>query len=321
MRATKTDLSSVFSHPSLPGAVYCEGVSADAVAAVFGTLSISYPVVVPVDERAALLSHFPLDALRFRPGDWARVTNGLYRGDLCIITAFNGYTNLDTREIEVWLVPRIPLPGLQRPRRRPTPKLFDPELVRAHYGQASVVRVNQGYTFRRRWYQHGLTTVMLTPKALRQAWPRNPQELSAFSESAAFYPLSVCSDSLREAMRHFHQQSPRIHIGDRVEIRMGEQAGLVGFALNVESDRVEIAIQLEDTCFGGSNGGVQSLQVALTDVRLRINVGDHVSVLEGFHHGGLCGIVAVVDDDEVTIVVFVTHTEVSFHELLLLIAN
>lgn len=289
-------VSSIFAVPSSPGCIFCEGSSPAAVSLAlrgFSDIYIGTLCLVPVLERMSLLTMAPATGDLIKDGDWVRIRSGLYRSDLAIVM------RATSEDLEIGLIPRIPLTMGLSQRQKPEAKPFDVEFVRAVYGKDSVVKRIDGYTFRRALFKGGLLYRKVSPNVVQGASPRTAQELSHFLKISLTGNFQLLSEAVSAAMAQMNA-SFDLKCGDRVEVIRGEQAGLQGFVVIVSPQAVVVDFRKLDTELG-------SVQVPLPDVVPRYHVGDHVEVRKGWRHEGRRGIVTAIVDDEVSFTEFVTH--------------
>ncbi|KZS88010.1 transcription elongation factor Spt5 [Sistotremastrum niveocremeum HHB9708] len=312
---------SAFQRDSLPGMIYVEARSQDAVqSACHGLVGVFLGrgiVLVPIEEMASLLlikkKEFVLN-----PGAWVRMKRGKYAGDLAqvIDVTENG------EEAGLKFVPRIDLSpkeetamvgadGKKRKKAtsgsatlRPPQRFFNYEEVVKAFGRKSVQRRGSSYIFNGDTFKDGFiekdirTSALITENV-------NPtlDEITRFAkqqdakEGRTDIDLSIIADAARKAAIVVLQP------GDHVEVFEGEQTGVHGVVDSINGEIVTFRAQ-------GFDLEGQRVEVPARSVRKRFKAGDHVKVMSG-QNIDETGLVVSVTDNIVTFLSDMTLQEVS----------
>jgi transcription elongation factor len=235
-----------------------------------------YDQVPPSDVIATLTPLTPPLSKPYEAGKWVKVLRGLYKGDIGIISSV-GSTGCAT----VLLVPRLqpPIKGLKRKRiHRPSPQLFDPQVVKAAFDKKPVPGGDHIWRFNGSTFDHGLLRKKVKPGS---AVP----DVLVPSDVGILFALSkhpICGCMLRDMFPRPLEWdfSPR----DKVILVSGSREGQKAIVTAVEEHTLEVEL---------STGEVTS--VSWSAAQKDIGIGTFIKVLHGTHSGET-GWVDRVDD-------------------------
>lgn len=235
------------------------------------------------------------------PG-WVRLSSFPYRGDLAFIS------RVDPRTLvaDLIVVPRIDYTHPEdrkpsRPRVTPPQAFFNAPAVRALFGGEKVEKRNHVFLFDGKVYHGGF---LETDSSVMAIVPKNavptPEELYWFHQSPAVPArwLDAALDSIKRR---------GVQFGDRVKILVGDRRGAVATVMDVlnnETVQLEISTSLL--------APKVTVEMATSEIRQRISVGDQVVVTAG-PHKDVSGWVTVVEDGNVQIFNDKTFQQVCFH--------
>ena len=311
---------SAFERSSLPGIVYVESRSKEAVIhAVNGLVGVFRrdPVLVPINEMAPLLQ-LKKKEITITPGSWVRIKRGKYQGDLAQVVDVteNG------EEAGLKFIPRIDMnpkeadivgaDGKIKKKRsagnnalnRPPARFFNPEEVLRIYGKKAATKRGRSWVFQGDTFTDGFIEKDVRVSALSTE-NVNPTlaEIAKFASQneGAEKGLAGTLDlsALAEAAKN--QAVVVLRPGDNVEVFQGEQIGAQGVVESILGDVVTIRGVLD---FEG-----QKLEVPAVTVRKRFRPGDHVKVMNG-QNVDETGLVVSVNGDKVTFLSDLTEEQV-----------
>lgn len=298
--------------------IYVEARSSQQVSIACNGLVGVYPSrgisLVPIEEMAALLQIKKQDQT-VTPGSWVRIKRGNYQGDLAqvIDISENG------EDVGLKFIPRIDLnprddnaaEGKKRKKTGPGPastmrppqRFFNVEEVKRLYGNKSVVRRNQVYTFKNEDYKDGFIEkdFKLSGLILDNVNP-TLDEITRFAkkpegvEEDGTVDLSIIAEASRKTAMSVLQP------GDHIEVFEGEQAGMHGVVHEVNQDIVSISA-------AGADMEGQRIELPARSVRKRFKPGDHVKVMTG-QNADETGLVVSVAENVVTFVSDMSMQEV-----------
>lgn len=312
---------SAFERASLPGLVYVESRSKEAVVhATNGLIGVFRrdPILVPINEMAPLLQLKQKD-VKILPGMWVRIKRGKNQGDLAQVVDVteNG------EEAGVKFIPRIDMTprepettgpdGKVKRRRqtagnagisRPPAKFFNAEEVIRVYGKKAVTKrgtswVFQGETYTDGFVEKDLRVVLLSTENISPTL----EEISQFANQkddgekgiGGALDLSAFAEASRRAAVNVLQP------GDNVEVFQGEQIGAQGIVDSILGDVVTIrGLDLDD----------QMMEVPAATVRKRFKPGDHVKVMTGQNQDAT-GLVLSINGELVTFLSDLNEEQVS----------
>jgi hypothetical protein len=220
---------------------------------------------------------------------WVRIARpALYRQDLAFILDIDNNTN----KLNVIFVPRISDTrtvkrkssgnssiGQKTKAHRPSQALFNDTVVKAVYGEGSVVKRGQAFVFNKMTFQHGFVWDWL---------PRNhffPSPATPTTEELVLFQ-SYPDITLKDVSLAYLQ---RITPDDNVKVVAGQLRGLVGRAVQCEEDSVVV----EYMRVGDAEPGRVTLHPR--DVRKKFSVGDQVRVFAGPHLGAVGWVTGEMD--------------------------
>lgn len=304
---------SAFERTSLPGYVYVEARSKEAVINACATIAGVFrrdPILVPINEMAPLLL-LERKEQKIQPGSWARIKRGKYQGDLCQVVDITD----SGEEVGIRMIPRIDMNYREiddgKPKRkrantfvgRPPARLFNPEEVLRIYGKKTVLKKGNSWIFQGDTYTDGFLEkdIRVTGLTTEDVHP-GLDEVSVFlSDKTGANGASGGAtnlDSLAEAVRR--PLTVTLQPGDHVEVFQGEQTGVQGVVDSVLGDVVLIK---------GSELEGQIVEVPSKSVRKKFSPGEHVRVMSGLNMDET-GMVVSIEGDLVTLMSDLTETEV-----------
>ena len=322
LKGNPIQVISVFERTSIPGYIYIESRSKEAVISACSNLVGIFrrdPILIPIGEMAPLLQLKQKEAT-LQAGAWVRLKRGKYQGDLAQVIDVT-----DTgEEAAVRFLPRIDLTphefesgdGTAKRKRataatigRPPARLFNPEEVIKIHGKKTTIRRGPSWIYNGDTYTNGFLEkdVRVTALVTENVQPRL-DELSLFMSNnkegenkagggdGALNLASLAAEIRRPA-------TVALQPGDQVEVYQGEQIGTRGVVDSVLGDIVTIrgeAFELE---------GKMTIEVPARHVRKRFSPGDHVKVMGGVNTDET-GMVVSVKGDLVTFMSDLTETEV-----------
>ncbi|CAG7851799.1 Transcription elongation factor SPT5 AltName: Full=Chromatin elongation factor SPT5 [Serendipita indica DSM 11827] len=322
LKGNPLQIISAFERTSIPGYIYVESRSKEAVISACSNLVGIFrrdPILVPIGEMAPLLQ-LKQKEFTLQPGAWVRLKRGKYQGDLAQVMDVT-----DTgEEAGIRFLPRIDLTprefeggdGSAKRKRavaatvgRPPARPFNPEEVLKVYGKKTTIRRGPSWIFNGDTYTNGFLEKDVRVSALvtENVQPRL-DELSAFlgdgkdGEKAAGGDGALNLASLAAEIRRPIMVA--LQPGDQVEVYQGEQIGTRGIVDSVLGDIVTIrgeGLELE---------GKMTIEVPARHVRKRFSPGDHVKVMAGVNTDET-GMVLSVNGDLVTFMSDLTESEIT----------
>jgi hypothetical protein len=261
-RATPLQIRSAFTRGSVRGAIYVEGhLDADMISLLSLTPGIirkqSGVVRQSIDpsEWVKLLT-MQDPTLVVKAGQWIRICNGAYKGDLGFVTRVEAWG------AQVLVVPRLKTPidtSLKRKRTaiRPEPSLFDLATFSSMFQRQPKLQDDGSYTSRGRVFHHGLLRLNLDLHSMSLVSGGIPSRiLGLFNLSS--HPALTGSKFPRPEEWIFEE-------GERV-VFSAEKEGTIAA---VETTHLEVA----------TNEGIKI--VSWYDVCKVFSLGDFVSVMSG----------------------------------------
>lgn len=314
--AKAVNIISAFERTSLPGYVYVEARSKEAVINACATIAGVFrrdPILVPIDEMAPLLL-LERKEQKIQPGSWTRIKRGKYQGDLAQVVDITD----NGEEVGIRMVPRIDMnhrevdpDGKSKRKRatatvgRPPARLFNPEEVLRIYGKKTVLKKGNSWIFQGDTYTNGFLEkdIRVTGLTTEDIHP-GLDEVSVFLGDKdginGATGAATNLDSLAEAVRR--PLAVTLQPGDHVEVFQGEQTGVQGVVDSVIGDVVLIkgsGLELEG----------QIVEVPSKSVRKKFSPGEHVKVMSGLNMDET-GMVVSIEGDLVTFMSDLTETEV-----------
>ncbi len=261
MQAKETlEVASVFYVPKLPGRVYFEARSSEAVKALCEGLVFLYfrsHVFVPITERVALLEVGKSDPL-IEEGTLVKVKDGMYRNNLAIVVSVIG--NHDA--VVLKLQSREKLPNVPKRKRGHTQRdayLLTKEKAAALSEGGQVKETDDGFIFQGKSYTKDghLLLQIRCDRVERISTGIVAHELFVASESANaaeqhFEPPKIVTGKDRDKPRDsfipkYNAVSiPRfLNIGDHVSITDGASAGARGIINELSPDYALVTLDEE----------------------------------------------------------------------------
>lgn len=295
------DILTVFQRDSFKGYIYIEAKKPEAIErALAGMVNIyaKQRLLVPVREYPDLLKQVKSSDVELVPGIYVRVSRGKYKGDLAIVD------NLSENGLDVRckIVPRLDYgknddvdkDGRRiRLKVRPLPRLFSDQEARMYDGDhLQPGRGPRSYVYRGDEYMEGFLFKDLKLQYIqtKDVHPRL-EELDLFqtgNDEEDGLDLAAIAASLKGEKGPVAAFQP----GDKVQIRRGEQAKVVGKVVTTSLNEVTMLV----TDSGDPKFANQQLTVPGTDLRKVFAAGDHVKVVEG-KHTDETGLVIKTDGD------------------------
>lgn len=299
--ANPLDILTVFQRDAFKGYIYIEAKKPEAIErALAGMVNIyaKQRLLVPVREYPDLLKQVKSLDVELVPGIYVRVSRGKYKGDLAIVD------NLSENGLDVRckIVPRLDYgknddvdkDGRRvRLKVRPLPRLFSEQEARMYDGDhLQPGRGPRAYVYRGDEYVEGFLFKDLKLQYIqtKDVHPRL-EELDLFqtgNDEEDGLDLAAIAASLKGEKGQVAAFQP----GDKVQIRRGEQAKVVGKVVTTSLNEVTILV----TDSGDPKFANQQLTVPGTDLRKVFTAGDHVKVVDG-KHTDETGLVIKTDGD------------------------
>ncbi len=290
---------SIFTVPKVPGRIYVEALSLNAVFQLCRTqfhVYCSSVCVVPIAERIALLQGRGLADDLIKKGSLVKIRNGLYKDDVgTVVSRSEGYEYLTIK-----LRSREPLPGvLKRKRTRRDPyKLTKDDAKRLSIKGPSYVDFGkyEGFKFDGKEYtfDHHLLLDLRYDRVKRiqpAAASEVSKEASALTDQGPFpkfLPVGLSSTSKLPFPKF-------LPVGCNVWITGGDMIGATGFLVeHTSNNRALIDIGKTGDY---SVAGLDDTSLIETDLKFvfrRFDIGDRVEVKIGDYKGAQ-GVVADVE--------------------------
>jgi hypothetical protein len=271
-RATQHQIRSAFTRGSVGGAIYVEAkLDADMISLLNltpGIIRKRSGAVRQLINRSDWVKLLTMQDPNFvaEAGQWIRVRNGLYKGDLGFVTCVEAWG------VQVLVVPRLKIPtpqakytSLKRKRTpiKPEPRLFDLATFSSMFQRQPKLQHDGSYTSRGLVFHHGLLRLNL-----------DLHSISPISEGIPSRILRLFKLSSHPAIAGSKFPRPEEWIfeaGERV-IVSSEKHGTIAA---VESTYLEVDF--------ATNEGIKA--VSWYDVRKAFSPGDLVSVMSGPSRG------------------------------------
>lgn len=263
-------IRSAFTRGSVRGSIYVESIlDADMISLLSLTPGIIRKqsgvvrqIIDPSDWVKLLTMQDPMTAVA--TGQWIRVRNGAYKGDLGFVTDVKAWG------ARVLVVPRLKTPTLQaatslkrkRTSIRPEPRLFDPATFSSMFQRQPKLQDDGIYTSRRLYFDHGLLRLNL--------------DLHSISPNSAGIPtriLMLFKLSKHPALTGFPR--PEEWIFEESEQITVFPSGKKATIAAIKSTHLEVDLATEE--------GIEA--VSWHNVRKVFSVGDFVSVTSGLLRG------------------------------------
>ena len=267
--------------------------------------------MVPFKEMTDVL-RVVKEQIGLKSKQWVRLKRGLYKDDLAQVD----FVDMAQNQVHLKLIPRI---DYGRPRgalrtvasdeaskkalkkKRPGPKLFDPEKIRSIGGDISNdgdFLMFEGNRYSRKGY---LYKNFVMNAILAEGVKPTLQELEKFEEAPEGMSIEVSTTEKED-------QAHNLCTGDNVEVIEGELVNLQGTIMSVDGPKITMKPNHKDL--------VDPLEFQASEVRKYFNQGDHARVIGGRHEGDTGLIVRVLDnragDGPPVVVLF---SDLTMHEL------
>ena len=263
--SSEHQIRSAFTRGSLPGAIYVEG-NLDA-----GTMSlinltpgiirkrtgVVRQLIDPSDWVKLLTMEDPISVVK--AGQWIRVRNGVYKGDLGFVTRVEAWG------AQVLVVPRLKTPSRKRKRTdpKPEPRLFDPATFSSMFQRQPNLQSDGSYTSRGLVFHHGLLRLDLDLHSI------SPNSEGISSRMLALFKLS--SHPAVTVSQFPRPEEWIFEVGERVIVSSEKEATVAA----VESTHLLVDL--------ATNEGIRA--VSWYNVRKVFSPGDFVSVMGGISRG------------------------------------
>ena len=273
-RATQVEhqIRSAFTRGSIRGAIYVEGnLDADMISLLKLTPGIvvrqksgvERQLIDPSDWVKLLTMQDPISAVK--AGQWIRVRNGVYKGDLGFVTRVEAWG------AQVLVIPRLKTPtsqtdtSLKRKRTaiRPEPRLFDPATFSSIFKCQAKLQYDGSYTSCGLVFHHGLLQLNLDLHSIILNFTRIPSQI-----------LGLFKLSPHPAVTRSKFPPPEEWIfeeGERVVLSSEKEATIAA----VGSAHLEVDLS--------TNEGIEA--VSWYSVRKVFSTGEFVSVMSGPSRG------------------------------------
>ena len=210
-------------------------------------------------------------------GQWIRVLNGAYKGDLGLVS------RVESWGAQILLVPRLktPTPGADTPLKRkrtsikPEPRLFDPDTFSSVFQRRPKLQHNGTYTYGGYVFDHGLLQLKLDLHSICPNSTGIPsQTLGLFYQSS--HPAVTGSKFPRPEEWIFEE-------GERVIVSSSEKEATIA---GVKSTHLEVNL--------ATNEGIEV--VSWYNVRKVFSAWDFVSVMSGPFKGTMGWVERIADN-------------------------
>jgi hypothetical protein len=258
-------IRSAFTRGSIRGSIYVEGILDASMITLLnltpGIIRKQSGVVRQIIDPSDWVKLLTMqDPITVNSGQWTRVRNGMYKGDLGFVTCVEAWG------ARVLVVPRLktltPQPSTSLKRKRtakPEPRLFDPATLLSVYQRQPKFQGDGIYTSRGLVFDHGLLRLNL--------------DLHSISPNSAGIPIRILE--LFKLTSHpalTGSQFPRpeewiFEEGEQIIVSPSEMKGTI---VRVESTHLEVDLATE---------GIEA--VSWYNVRKAFSAGDFVSVTSG----------------------------------------
>jgi hypothetical protein len=281
--ATPHKIRSAFTRGSVRGVIYVEcKLDADVISLLSLTPGIIRKhsgvvreLIDPSDWVKLLTMQDPISVLK--AGQWIRVCDGVYKGDLGFITRVEAWG------AKVLVIPRLKTPTLQagtslkrkRTAIKPEPTLFDPATFSSIYQRQPKLRYDGSYTSRGLVFYHGLLQLNLDLHSISPNSAGTPSRILGLFKLSS-HPAVTGSKFPRPEEWIFEE-------GERVIVSSSEKEATIAA---VETTHLEVDL--------ATNEGIE--YVSWYNVRKVFSVGDFVSVMSGPSRGTRGWVERIVDD-------------------------
>lgn len=287
-RATSVhQIRSAFTRGSVRGSIYVEGIlDADMISLLDSTpgvirrqSGIVRQIVDPSDWLKLLTMQDPMAVMK--AGQWTRVRNGVYKGDLSFVT------HIEAWGARVLVVPRLKIltpqvaTSLKRKRTpiNPEPRLFDPADLSSVVQRQPKLQDDGTYTFRGLVFDHGLLRLDL-----------DLHSISINSVGAPTRILGLFNLSSHPALTGSEFPCPEEWVfeeGERVVVSSASSEKKEATITAVNSTHLEVDL--------ATNEGTEAV-FCWYDVRKVFSTSDFVSVTSGPLRGTMGWVERIADD-------------------------
>lgn len=344
-------ISSAFQRDSIKGFVYIEARSEahvrQAMHGLVGVFASATPLLIPLEDRTALLKTKQIQT-ELQIGGWARFKRGKHQGDIAQIIDVPDHGD----DVTIKFVPRIDYAKKEEqqaaaahgltsaedfnskkrkkgpvnynlPGMRPPLQLFNPDDVKAAFGQKSVSYARGSFHFEQDEYKDGfcIKDVRLTALNTEDVQPSIDEiarfgsggadvrkRLGAGSDDEDDGPTGAADRNNESAINlQLIAQAARrsanlaLQPGDHVEVIEGGSKGLKGTVVSIVNEKVFIT--------SDELAELREIEVLLSEIRKSFKVGDHVKVLAGANEGQT-GLVLSTEGDTLSFMSDLTNQEI-----------
>lgn len=304
------EVFTAFQRDNFIGYVYIEArkleAVSDAIQGLSNVFGSSNKVLVPVEEYPDLLRPGKSTDVAPEPGNYVRVRQGKYKGDLAQIE----YVEDNGLDVLLKIVPRIDYgtqteqtvtgdikPGAKAPKRKATGKFRPASRFFSEADAASADpknlsrRGNNVFLYKGNEYRDGFLfkDFRVASLELRSVHP-TLEELTKFQAGSSDEGLDI--SAVAQSIKQTSLELVAFQPGDRVEITSGEQATLKGKVVAAHTSRI-VSVAVD---------GMQSpIEIPTSNLRKIFNTGDHVRAVHGKHTDD-SGLVVAGGADHVTFI-------------------
>jgi hypothetical protein len=298
-RATQHQIRSAFTRGSIRGAIYVEAnLNADMISLLNLTPGIIRrqsgvvrKIIDPSDWVKLLKMQSSISVVK--AGQWIRVRNGLYKGDVGFVTRVEAWG------ARVLVIPRLktPIPqadtSLKRKRTpmKPEPRLFDPATFSSIFQRQPKLQYNGSYTSRGLVFHHGLLQLNLDLHSISPISAGVPSQTLGLFKSSSHPAVTASGSNFPPPEEWIFEE------GEEVVIVSSSKEGKIAA---VESNYLEVEL--------ATNEGTEA--VSWYNVRKVFSTGQFVTVMSGPSRG-MRGWVERITDGTVYLLVYKEEGNVS----------
>lgn len=254
--------------------------------------------MVPIKEMTDVL-RVTKEQAQLKPKQWVRLKRGLYKDDLAQVD----FINVAQNYVHLKLIPRVDYTRKRgalrsteqekrKKSRKPAPKLFDIDAIRALGGEVSTdgdYLIFEGNRYSRKGF---LYKSFAKSALIIDGVKPTLSELEKFAES---------NDTLEQECVTIDDSAHSFSPGDNVEVCEGELIHLQGRVIAVDGNKITMLPTHEDL--------KDPLEFPSHELRKYFKMGDHVKVISGNYEGDT-GLIVRVEDDVVLL-----FSDLTMHEL------
>uniref|UniRef100_A0A1I7TUA6 Transcription elongation factor SPT5 n=1 Tax=Caenorhabditis tropicalis TaxID=1561998 RepID=A0A1I7TUA6_9PELO len=287
-------IKSVVVKEGLKGMIYIEAFKQSHVMSAidgFSALNQFNVTMVPIKDMVDVL-RVVKDIPQLKLGSYVRLKRTQYKDDLAVVDL----VDISQNRVNLKLIPRVDYQrrrGAMRTdadktyklKRRPMPKLFDPDAIKEVGGE--IVTDGDFLMFEGNHYRRGFLHKYFPINAV-QADGVKPTlgELEKFQESSDDLKRELETTSLKDTENPFVP-------GDIVEVKTGELVNLRGKVMTVDGAKVVMMPDQEDL--------KEAITLNASELRKYFKEGDHAKVISGRYEGQTGLIVRVKDNNAIVL--------------------